>query len=142
MFQAILLILGLEIVVLGIAAIISILIIGVVTLGVGSFVGSIFGKEFLITKGMEIAINILGVLMAVGALAEENEMVDFEKFSNTAVTGVEKVIAALVYGAAISFACMSNYGNWDFAGMMQLLIMMAGTGIAFLADRFLIEVHL
>ena len=123
------------------AAIISLLIIGVVTLGVGSLVGGIFGKEFLITKGMEIVINILGVLMAVGALAEENEMADFEKFSNKTVIGAEKLIASLVYGATISFACMSNYGNWEFSGMVQLIIMLVGAVIAFFLDKVIIDIH-
>ena len=122
-------------------AIISLLIIGVVTLGVGSLVGGIFGKEFLITKGMEIVINILGVLMAVGALAEENEMADFEKFSNKTVIGAEKLIASLVYGATISFACMSNYGNWEFSGMVQLIIMLVGAVIAFFLDKVIIDIH-
>lgn len=121
--------------------VISILIISTVTLGVGSLVLGIFGKEFVVTKIMEIVINIVGALIAVGALAEENEMTDFGKFTNKTVINVEKVIAALIYGAAISFMCMSNYCNWEFSGTVQLLIMMAGAAIAYFADKCLIEVQ-
>ena len=117
--------------------IISILVIDFVILMFGGIISSMMGKDFQITKLFEIVIKVVCTLMSLGAMITQMEKNYCNIFTNPILIHIERLLASLIYGVAITFLCMSMNQNWELSNAGYIISLAGGTVVTFLADLLL-----
>ena len=98
-------------------------------------------SEFVMTMLYEIILKVVCTVLAIGAMIEEFEMTEAGQFSNTILVLVEKILAALIYGASAACLLSPTNGNWEVSGWVYLVVLVITSIVAFFADRVLIGVE-
>lgn len=99
----------------------------------GNIIASIAKTEFVFSTAYEILMKIICTLFAfVSMIVGKKPHYDSPK--NPIMYNLERGLASLLYGVAITFLFLSLGGNWDLSGIMALLVLIVSTAAAFIAD--------
>ena len=114
----------------------SVVVIEFVVMLMGSIIGAIAKKEFVMTGFFELLIKVVCVLFSVGAVVAQGKKAAYDSPTNPIVNLLERILSALLYGASATFLCTSLYGNWELSGVVLVLVLVAGTAVAFVGERY------
>lgn len=114
----------------------SVVIIYVVVSLFGSIIAAIAKTEFAFTTLFEIIVKVICLLFSFVAMFIGKKP-HYDSPSNPIMYTLERVLASLMYGFAITFLFLSLQGNWELPILVMLLILVVSTVAAFVADIFL-----
>ncbi len=106
----------------------------------GGVISSLMGKDFEITLLLEIIIKVVCLGFSIYSLLAQNRKAAYEATTNKFFLLLERVIAALMYGAAISFICSPMGSHYNLAEGWTYAIFVIVTVGAFLADLKLTKI--
>lgn len=117
----------------------SVLAIELVVLMLGNVIAGIIGQEFVMNTLYEIIVKIICSLVAAWGIITQTKSLIYTSPSNRILYILERLLASLMYGIAITFLCLSLHGNWNLPAIFILLIPIGGTIAAFIADIHLAD---
>lgn len=99
----------------------------------GSIIASIAKTEFVFSTAYEILVKIICTLFSfVSMILIKKPHYDSPK--KPIMYNLERGLASLLYGVAITFLFLSLGGNWDLSGILALLVLIVSTAAAFIVD--------
>ena len=112
----------------------SVVIIEIVVMLLGSIIAAILGEEFQMTAIYEILVKIVCVLFSVGSLIVQGKKASYDSPTNPLMNKLERLLASFMYGVSVTFLCISIGGNWELPVLVLLLVLVGSTAAAFVAD--------
>ena len=118
---------------------ITVIVVTLVAGGAFSLYGTIVksGATLEITKGYEILIKALSTFFAIGAYTKQQEKGSVFNPSGVVFNTIDRVIASLVIGFSFVFLYSPWNGHWETSVVVEWIIMIVATALAFVADMFL-----
>lgn len=106
----------------------------------GGLISSMMHKPFEITVVYEIIIKVVCLGFSIYSLLTQKRKASYEATKNKFLLGVERVFAALMYGAALTFVCMPINNNYAIGDGWLIAILAVTTIGAFLLDLKLTKI--
>lgn len=106
----------------------------------GGLISSMMHKPFEITVVYEIIIKVVCLGFSIYSLLTQKRKASYEATKNKFMLLVERVFAALMYGAALTFVCMPINNNYAIGDGWLIAILAVTTIGAFLLDLKLTKI--
>ena len=111
----------------------SVVLVFLVVTMFGGIIAAIAKKEFVFSTAYEILVKVICTLFAFGSMLVHKKP-HYDSPDNLLMCNLERGLASLMYGFAVTFLFMSVGGNWNLSGFFAFLILIASTVAAFIAD--------
>lgn len=114
----------------------SVVLIEVVIVLFGSIIAAVLKTEFVFSTAYEVLIKIICTLFSL-VYMYVGKKPHYDSPKNFILYNLERVLASLLYGTAITFLFVSLNQNWELPILVILLLWIVGTVGAFVADIYL-----
>lgn len=114
----------------------SVVIVEIAIMLLGSIIAAIAKTEFVFSTLYEILVKIVCTLFSLVYMIVGKKP-HYDSPTNPIMYNLERGLASLLYGFAITFLFISVGGNWDLPILVSLLILVISTIAAFIADIYL-----
>lgn len=113
---------------------ISTVVVYIVTVICGTLISAIAGKTFAFTTGYEILIKAISTGAAVFGLITLSNRASYDSPKTKIAQVLERLVASLIYGAALIFLFVSLNHNWELNGIIGIALFLVFTVVAYIAD--------
>lgn len=95
------------------------------------------GNVLEVNKGYEIFIKVLSTFFGIGAYMKQYEKGSIFEPSGVVFTNIDRVVASLVIGFSLVYLVTPFNGNWYTSEVLQWIVLIIGSVLAFVTDMFL-----
>ena len=114
----------------------SVVVVELVIMLLGSIIAAIAKTEFVFSTLYEILVKIVCTLFSLAYMLVGKKP-HYDSPTNLIMYNLERGLASLLYGLAITFLFISISANWKLPGFILLLVLVISTIAAFIADIYL-----